>query len=269
MLIAIDTGATKTLIASFGHDGTVHSTEKFATPKDPHDYIELLTNTVASMADDLPLEAICLGVPGIVSGTTAEWCPNLGWKKFAVGEKLSKHFCCPIFVENDANLAALSEYRALKSHPSVCVYVTISTGIGVGVIVDGAFHPALKNIEAGHMVIEYDGRMREWESFASGRSFMRTYHAYAKDINDKHIWNQVADKISRGLAAIIPTLNPQMIIIGGSIGTHFDKYDTVLRHYVERYLAPEVPIPKLRRASRPEEAVMYGCYHHALDQLGS
>lgn len=269
MVIAVDTGGTKTLVAAFGRNGTLLRSEKFPTPRDPQDYIELVSTTILSVARDKTIDAISIAMPGMVKGLTALWCPNLGWKDVAIGNQLKKRFSCPILLENDANLAGLSETRALPKIPEACLYVTVSTGIGTGVIIEGKLHPAFNNSESGHMVLEYDGRMKEWESFASGRAIKSTYDAYARDIHDRHIWNQIADKISRGLAALLPLFNPEIVIIGGSIGTYYDRYDEALRKHLRRYMSPHLPMPEIRQAVHPEEAVVYGCYYYALDQLDS
>lgn len=267
MLIAVDTGGTKTLVAAFGRSGKLLRSEKFPTPKDVTEYIELLSSTIARLSNDKPIDAISIAVPGMVKGLTATWCPNLGWKNVAIGTMLKKHFDCPILLENDANLAGLAEARALPSIPEVVLYVTVSTGIGTGIIVEGKLHPGFNNSEAGHMVLEYDGKMREWESFASGRAIKATYDSYARDIHDTHVWDQIADKISRGLAALLPLFNPHVVIVGGSIGTYFDRYGDTLHKHLLRYMNQHLAMPDIRQAVHPEEAVIYGCYYYAVDSL--
>ncbi|MFZ1458724.1 MAG: ROK family protein [Candidatus Saccharimonadales bacterium] len=267
MLITVDTGGTKTLVATFNRHGKLVQSERFPTPKDPQEYIELVASTITTLSEGKELDAISVAVPGMVRGMTAVWCPNLGWENVPVGTRLKKHFSCPIFLENDANLAGLAETRALAHIPDVCLYVTVSTGIGTGIIVDGKLHPGFNNSEAGHMMLEYDGRMREWEKFASGRSIKSTYGKFARDIHDRHVWDQIADKISRGLGALIPLFNPEIIIIGGSIGTYFDRYDHSLRTHLRHYLNDHLALPEIRQAIHPEEAVIYGCYYYAVDQL--
>lgn len=84
--------------------------------------------------------------------------------------------------------------------------------------------------EGGHMLVEYDGRLREWESFASGRAIKATYGKYARDITSHHVWVQIADKISRGFLAMIPLVMPDVIIIGGSIGAYYDRYKEPLKN---------------------------------------
>ena len=267
MIIAVDTGGTKTLVAAFSSHGKLLRSEKFPTPRDTSEYIDLLTSTIMTVAKDTPIEAISVAVPGMVKGLTARWCPNLGWKNEPIGALLKKRFSCPIFLENDANLAGLAETRALPKIPEAVLYVTVSTGIGTGVIIEGKLHPAFNNSESGHIVLEYDGKMREWESFASGRAIKATYDSYARDIYDRHVWNQIADKISRGLAALLPLFNPHTVIIGGSIGTYFDRYDDALEKHLRRYMNAHLEMPDIRQAAHPEEAVIYGCYYYAIDIL--
>jgi len=116
-------------------------------------------------------------------------------------------------------------------------------------------------------VFEYDGKLREWESFASGRAIKHTYDAYARDIKDRHVWNQIADKISRGFLVLVPAVKPDVIVIGGSIGTYFERYEKQLQHILTRRLSAEFTPVDIRQSVHPEQAVIYGCYYHALDQL--
>ncbi|MEI6850643.1 MAG: ROK family protein [Candidatus Saccharibacteria bacterium] len=268
MLIAVDTGGTKTLVASFNKSGVLGEQVKFATPKDPKEYIKTLRGTIQDNYKDKKVDAIVVAIPGIVNDGVAIWCNNLGWKNFDVASALSGVLGkTPIYIENDANLAGLSETRFLKTKPIHSLYVTISTGIGTGIIIDGHISPALRNSEAGRSLIEFDGVVREWESFASGRAIYKAYGKYARDITNKRTWNQVADRISRGFLALIPILQPEIIIIGGSIGTYFEKYGKQLQDLLKEKLPPHIPCPKFTQAKYPELAVIYGCYYYALDNL--
>lgn len=267
MLVAVDTGGTKTLVASFDRRGRLVAENKFATPRDKDEYIESVSISIRALLKDNELDAISVAVPGVVEGDSAKWCANLGWTDFPVGQRLKRRFNVPVFLENDANLAGLAEARSLPRPPRLCLYLTISTGIGMGVTVDGSLHPAFKDTEAGHMMLEYDGRLREWEHFASGKSIHRLYGKKAKDIHNKHIWKQIADKISRGILVLSPTLNPNTIIIGGSIGTYFDRYEKYLLHILQKHHNPNLPLPEIRQALHPEQAVIYGCYYYAIDSL--
>lgn len=267
MLVAIDTGGTKTLITSFAGNGKPGETFRYPTPRDEDEYIALLVEHIHEHYAGKPIDGIVIGVPGIVRGGIARWCGNLGWENFDIATPLRVAFSCPVWIENDANLAGLAEARMLRKVPASCFYVTISTGIGTGIILDGKIAPGLSSSEGGHSLVEYDGKVRQWESFASGKSIYRTYGKYARDITDKRVWNQIADKISRGFLALIPVLQPDVIIIGGSIGTYFERYQGTLRRVLRDHLPAHIDLPEIRQAAHPEEAVVYGCYYYGKDQL--
>lgn len=270
MLVAVDTGGTKTLVAEFKQDGSIGKSIKFPTPKDQAEYVTLLRRTLQTHFDKEPVEAIVIGLPGIIKDGIAVWCNNLGWKDFdaynAFAGVLGR---TPLLIENDANLAGLSETRILDPMPLSSLYVTISTGIGTGIIINGHIDPGLRQSEGGRALVEFDGVVREWESFASGRAIHATFGKYAREITNQRTWRQIADRISRGFLAVVPILQPDMVIIGGSIGRYFDHYGSQLEAILSEKLPPHILCPRFQPAKHPEEAVIYGCYYHALDYLTS
>lgn len=269
MILTVDTGGTKTLLAVFDQAGRPTGETRFPTPRDPDEYIAKLSEAIHDNYLDkgMKFEAVAIAVPGIVKNNIAVWCGNLGWRNFDIAAQLKDYLKCPVWLENDANLAGLAETRALKKQPEASLYVTVSTGIGTGIIVGGRILEGLAQAEGGHMPVEYDGRVREWENFASGRAIKATYHKYARDIVDPKVWHQIADKISRGFLVIIPLLQPDVIIIGGSIGTYFDRYASQLEAILQHHLPDHIPLPAIRQAAHPEEAVIYGGYFYATDRL--
>jgi predicted NBD/HSP70 family sugar kinase len=268
MLVAVDTGGTKTLIASFDKDGILDDQVKFPTPKDQIEYVKHLRSMIKDRYKGKSVEAVVVAIPGVIRHGVVVTCGNLPWKNFDVASALSGVLGdTPIFIENDAKLAGLSETRFLKQIPPQSLYVTISTGIGSGIITDGHISQAFHNSEAGHALIEYDGVASEWESFASGQAIYKTYGKYAHEITSKRVWNQIADRISRGFLAIIPILQPDVIIIGGSIGTYFDKFGEKLVGLLKEKLPEITPCPLFVKARYPELAVIYGCYFYALDNI--
>lgn len=269
MLITVDTGGTKTLIAGFDEAGKPSDSYRFETPRNKQDYLDKVTETIRLNYKNELIEAIAIAVPGIVKNNIAIWCANLKWKNFDVAKALAKDFPCPIFIENDANLAGLAETKALPITPETSLYVTVSTGIGTGIIINGTIESALSPSEGGHALVEYDGLVREWESFASGKAIKETYGKYAKDIHDPKIWERIADKISRGFLSIIPFLQPDIIIIGGSVGTYFDRYSQELEKILKYRLPEHIICPDIIQAKHPEEAVIYGCYYYGAKKLSS
>ena len=268
MLVTVDTGGTKTLIASFTKKGDIGELIKFPTPPDQDHYVALLRKTIQENYDKFSVEAIVVALPGIVKDGVAIWCNNLGWKNFDAQRALAGVLGdTPVIIENDANLAGLSETRMLEPVPVSSLYVTISTGIGTGIITNGHIDPGLRYSEGGRALVEFDGVVREWESFASGKAIFETYGKYARDITKEKTWKQIADRISRGFLATIPLIQPEVIIIGGSIGNYFDRYGEQLEAILKEKLPDHITCPRLVQAKHPEEAVIYGCYYYAVDYL--
>lgn len=268
MIVAVDTGGTKTLIALFDESGRVVEEFMFPTPATTVAYVQTLTKELHDHFAEQVVDAVVVAMPGIVKAGVAIWCNNLKWKDFNVATALKGVLGdAPVWIDNDANLAGLAETRQLDQIPPLCLYVTISTGIGSGIITDGVIHHALRASEIGRTLVEYDGRVREWETFASGKAIYQTYGKYARDISSKRVWYQIADRISRGFLATIPVLQPDVIIIGGSIGTYFGKYHKALKGLLTEHLPDHIPVPHIIKAKHPEQAVIYGCYYYAVDAL--
>ncbi|HEY1085095.1 MAG TPA: ROK family protein [Candidatus Saccharimonadales bacterium] len=265
MIIAVDTGGTKTLIARFSDRGVIEKSHKFPTPKDPAVYLKTLFGAIREVAEDKEISTISLASPGLIENGVVVWYDNLGWKNFNILAALKTEFPGHnVLVENDANLGGLGEARALTSSKR-CMYVTVSTGIGVGVITDGKIHAGLPLSESGHMKLEFDGSLHEWEDIASGSTIYKLYGKYARDITSKRTWKEIAKRISRGFLALIPGIQPEVVIIGGSIGTYFEQFGEQLELLVREQLPKNTPCPRFIKAQHPEEAVIYGCYYHALD----
>jgi len=270
MLVTVDTGGTKTLVAGFKPDGTLGETTRFATPPYPSDYLETLRRTLEEKFAGETVNAIVIALPGTIKNNIAVWCQNLGWENFDVKAGLEGVLGdAPIYVENDANLAGLAETRVLDPMPRSSLYVTVSTGIGTGIITEGHIDPALRQSEGGHMLVEFGGEVREWESFGSGKAIKEHYGKFARDIEDDETWDEIADRISRGFLTVIPLLQPDVIIIGGSIGTYFDRYAHKLEAILTATLPSHIPCPEFKQAAHPEQAVLYGCYYYAVDTLDS
>lgn len=268
MIVAVDTGGTKTLVTLFSQDGIAGEMIKFPTPKNKDDYLKLLKETLRSQYGGQRIEAVVVAIPGTIKDGVALWCNNLKWENFDVQNALNGVLgSAPVFIENDANLAGLSETRSRNPMPRSSLYVTVSTGIGTGITTAGKIDSGLQLSEGGRMLVNFEDTLQEWELFASGQAIYRIYGKYARDIEDKATWDEIADRISRGFLAAIPLLQPEIVIIGGSIGTYYEKYGEKLTSILKEKLPPHIPCPEFVGATHPEEAVIYGCYYHAIDTL--
>ncbi|MDB5167398.1 MAG: hypothetical protein JWN26_543 [Candidatus Saccharibacteria bacterium] len=268
MLVTVDTGGTKTLVSSFSEDGVLGQMIKFPTPKTTSEYVKLLTETLLEEYGGQSVDAVIIAIPGIIKDGVAVWCNNLGWANFDVAGAFKGVLGdAPVLVENDANLAGLAEARSLTKTPPFVLYVTVSTGVGTGIITNGRINSSLQHGQGGLTLLEFDGSMHQWEKFASGKAIYRMYHKFGRDIHSKRTWRQIADRISRGFLALTPILQPDIIIIGGSIGVYFEQFIEPLNDILKQKMPPHIPIPKIVKAKHPEQAVIYGCYYYALDAL--
>lgn len=144
-----------------------------------------LVETIESVWQAGKVDAIGIASPGPLdphTGTILD-TPNIPeWENFPLGAKLSDYFGVPVYLDNDANMAGLAEwqYGAGKGHNDL-VYLTISTGIGGGVISNGCLLQGYRGMaaELGHMIVDPDGppcgcgQHGHAESFSSGPAIAR------------------------------------------------------------------------------------------------
>lgn len=268
MYLGIDVGGTKTLVAVLNNHGVIKESLKFPTNKNYAAWRHHLAETVEQLATK---EFIACGVaiPGRIDRKKGIGLDmgNLPWHDVPVKSDLQKLLDCPVVVDNDANLAGLSEAMLVKQYSRV-LYVTISTGIGTGFIVDQAIDPAFADSEGGQMLLEYRDHLEPWEDFASGRAIVARYGKRASDITDQATWKHITHDVALGLINLIAIVQPEVIVLGGSVGTYYSRYKKYLHDALKEYATPLVPIPRIKQASRPEEAVVYGCYDLAKSLYG-
>lgn len=266
MIITVDTGGTKTLIALFGDDGSIQESIRFPTPRERDDYLKQVASTINQLTTD-KLRAIAVAIPGPIRKGVVQRTPNIGWEDFDVIHELGQHFPdTPIFLGNDADMAGVGESRFLDD-PGLCLYVTFSTGVGTGLTHGGKLLPGLERFEGGSMRIEYAGARERWEGVASGSHFYERYGQYGSEVTDPAKWQDYAKRTASGLLALIPLIEPDNIVVGGSMGTHYHKYADYLQAILDEEIAKHMTGVTISQAKYPEEAVVYGCHFHALDQL--
>ena len=216
---------------------------------------------------------IGLGCPGSVNSETGmlEFSGNLGMQNYPVSAKLEERLNRKVFVENDANAAALGESiagAARDARNAVCV--TLGTGVGGGIIIDGKIYSGSNYAggELGHMVIVADGRPCTcgrrgcWEAYASATALIHQTQVKMLDNKDSEMWkladgdlrnvngrtafdayrlgdkagSEVVDKyisyIACGLTNVINIFQPDIICIGGGISKEGDTLTAPLMSYV-------------------------------------
>lgn len=267
MYAGIDVGGTKTLVASLDDNGVITEQFRFKTPQDYQEFLAQLATHADKLATK-DFKACGIGVPGIVDARGHGLVfGHLPWRDVPVQADVERLMRCPVAIANDAKLAGLSEAMLVKDKHRV-LYVTVSTGIGTGYIVGQRIDPELASNEGGHLLLEHDGTYMRWEDFASGSAIFKRYGKPLSEIDDARSLRVVARNIAIGLIDLIAVLTPDIVVLGGSVGTHYPKYGQYLNEYLQQYDNPMIQLPEIKAAERPEQAVVYGCYDYARQLYG-
>jgi glucokinase len=198
MYLAIDIGGSKTLTALFSEDGNLVASKKIPTDPNYNQFLENLTGLINSNYKDHQITHCCCAVPGTIdfANGIALAFGNEDWHNIPIKRDVQQILPnAKVLIHNDAKLAALSEAVLFGNQYQKILYLTISTGIGGGVILNGKI-----------------------------------------------------------------VIKPNLIIVGGGVGAHFEKFKGFLEEELKKINNPLVPVPLIMQAKRPEEAVIYGCY---------
>jgi glucokinase len=193
LVIGVDIGGTKVAAGAVEEDGSVIETLRVDTPAStPGAINDTIADLVWKLRERHEVEAIGMGAPGFVSAdrSTVLFTPNLPWRAEPLGEEMTKRLNVPVVVENDANCAAWAETRfgAARGERNVVV-LTIGTGIGGGLIMDGRLIRGEFGVaaEVGHMNMVIEGGLRCgcgnrgcWEQYGSGRALVRDAQDFAR-----------------------------------------------------------------------------------------
>ena len=198
-----------------------------------------------------------VGSPGAANPETGmvEYSCNLGFDFVPVSAMLSDRLGKPVFLENDANAAAYGEVLAgAAKGAGSCVCVTLGTGVGGGIVLDGRIYSGFNyaGAELGHMVIDMEGepcacgRRGCWESYASATALIRQTHRAMEAHPDSAMWSiagspddvdgrtafdamrrgdatgravveRYFDYLACGLTNIINIFQPEVLCLGGGI----------------------------------------------------
>lgn len=266
MIITVDVGGTKTLVASFSPGGDKIDSIKFPTPKEYPEFLQQLNEAIGKIYSSM-VTCIAIALPGLLDRETGTVLRmgNLTWENVPIRDELRKNYDVPVLLDNDANLAGLAEANLLskEEYPFV-FYITVSTGIGTGAIVDHKISKQLEDSEGGAMHFLHNGELMKWEHFASGKAIVANYGKFASDINDAATWKKISANLAIGMANIVALLQPDAIVIGGGVGTHFEKFEKPLKKQMQAIAQNsrtiKAKMPLIQKAQNPEEAVIYGCY---------
>ena len=248
------------------------------------------------------VQGIGIGVPGpVLNASVVTRCVNLGWGEIDVAGTLSKIIGLPVKVGNDANVAALGEmWQGGAKGSSNVVMVTLGTGVGGGIIVDGRIVAGANGAggEIGHLNVCEDelescncGQHGCLEQYASATGVVRMAKRKlakttdetslkkfddltAKDVFDEakagdkvalEIVDEVCEILGKTLGKIACFVNPEVFVIGGGVS----KAGQILIDTVKKYYVPNTftscKDARFELASLGNDAGMYGCMCLMLD----
>jgi glucokinase len=165
-----------------------------------------------------------------------------GWKNVSVAERASEAFGRPAVLDNDATAAAAAEHRFGAGRGTRnMVYLTISTGVGGGVVIDGRLHrgPSGNGGELGHVTVDWHGRQCRGcgrrgclEAYASGTSIAERAREAGMDVSGAaevaaaaaagdpvaaRVWDETCEALACGIASIANLFEPEVVVLGGGV----------------------------------------------------
>jgi len=287
--LAVDLGGTHMRCARVLGDGTIDDRQVRPTPHDGTG-TEVLLALVRDVAAGAACQAAVIGVPGRVDyrGGRLEHAPNLppGWTQDLSEAALTAALGLPASLANDADLAAVGEaYWGAGRGFSDVVYLTISTGVGAGVVLSGGLvHGRRSLAEIGHTIIALDrqraGHPSTLEELASGTALGRaaiaaglgplgadvTAAAAAGDQAAIAVWADLVSAAAVGLVNAAWLFSPEVIVVGGGLGLVGDVLLDPLRAAVAELGPPAVdPLIQVVPAALGDDAGLAGAagWHRA------
>jgi glucokinase len=255
----VDSGGTKLLAVAATEKGEIVAERRQPTPAGPDAVFSAIAAAVADLTAAEPgIAAVGVGLPGLVDLDGAiHYAPNLpGFAGVAARQRLAAVLPVPVVVDNDANVAALGEvlHGAGRGRREVLV-VTLGTGIGGGLIINGAVNRGGFGFaaEIGHFTVDRDGPVcacgerGHWEALASGTALGRrarewaargeapgvlaraggvvaaiTGHeagesALAGEADGLAILTEHAGDVALGLGGLVNIFDPELVVIGGGL----------------------------------------------------
>ena len=309
----IDLGGTTVKIAYFDETGTMLDKWEISTVT-ANDGAQILPDIAASILsymdahhiDKTTILGLGIGVPGPVNAKgVVNKCINLGWGVFNISEELTRLTGFPVKAGNDANVAALGEFwkGGGQDYDNV-VFVTLGTGVGGGIVVEGnLLHGAHgSGAEIGHICVNPEettpcncGNYGCVEQYCSATGIVRLAKMYltekaittglgalenltCKDIFDAAkesdeaalaILDRVYRYMGLFLANVCSTVNPEVVVIGGGVSKAGDILVTGVEPYFHKHVFHAAGNVKFTIASLGNDAGAYGAFKLALDAFGA
>jgi len=248
MLIGgIEAGGTKFVCAVGDETGKV--LEKISFPTEDPD--ETLARAKAFF-DQYEIEALGVGTFGPVDldKSSATYgnilnTPKLKWRNFPLLEKLKSDYSVPVYLDTDVNVACLGEYKyGAGKNVDSCLYITVGTGIGAGLVQRGKIFQGKNHSEMGHILVPkhkddlFEGSCPSHgaclEGLASGPAIEMRYGKKGAELsNDEKVWDIEAFYLAQACMNYFVILQPEKIILGGGVMKQEKLYGFIRKQFME------------------------------------
>lgn len=285
--LGIDIGGTNTRVALIDENHCIVNRVQFPTNSvEPKATLESIKNAIHQFNVDhiIGIGVSCPGPLDLINGSILE-TPNLGtsWWHFPITEELKKVTGIDTYLENDANLACLAEACVGKGKDYNYVsFMTISTGIGAGLCINRQIYQGAHGFghEIANMPLWRNGPQHGHlvaggiEAICSGTAI--TNRAKEKGLNVKHagevndlacegnpvaceIMNDAKEYLANGIAAIYALLDPEIVILGGSVALKIDGFvEEVEAKVKEKVFEVVKPYVQVVRTNLNEDSGLLG-----------
>ena len=280
--VGIDMGGTKTVAAAGDKQGTITRRVRHNTPLDLQQGLDLLNNLIAEVSAGEKVAGIGASVGGPLDWRTGVVSPlhQPQWRGVPLKALLEERWDCPVYIDVDTNLGVMGEYHLGEDKPNRFLYVTVSTGMGGGFLVDGQIYRGVDGAhpEIAHQSISYRcsnpagiqcecGVPDCLEAIVSGNGIFRIYGVPAAEL-DEDQWDEVAYNGGQGLRNLAAILAPEVIALGGGVAVGGGER---LLDGARRVMADHlriVPAPRLRFSHLGYDTALMGAVVTASRGLG-
>jgi predicted NBD/HSP70 family sugar kinase len=286
VIIGVDIRPTQTTVALSDVNGKFTSQEVLATPADPKTAVELLLHRIEAITRTCrakKIEGIGISLPGRFTAGHLVFAPNLKWGDFDLSGPISRATGLKVELENAANACVLAAVWFDHVESRNLVVVTVSEGIGAGIMINGQLARGLKGMagEFGHVTLDPEGPVCGcgnrgcWEVYGSNRAALRYYlesssHPEGFSFPDllrladqgntraAEALATMAHYLARGLRVIVTGLAPDRIIVIGDLTRSWHRFGPVIESEIQTQVLPGAAAPRITPAHEDGMARLRG-----------
>ena len=283
LYVGLDIGGSKFLVASADDDGDILERVQKPTPVDLQEGLATLQEMVETVAGGEEITAM-----GAAIGGPLDWKKGIvsplhqpEWREVPLKDLMGDRWNCPFAVDVDTNVAALGEYCFGDGQADYLLYLTISTGMGGGFLIDGEIYRGVhgEHPEAAHQSINFRSKKCAHpdriececgapdclEALVSGNGIRRIYGKTAECLNEAE-WEEVAYNLGQGLRNLAALYVPEAIVLGGGVAIGRGEKLVEPAKRVMKYRLNIVPVPQVRLSTLGYDTALMGAIALAIHE---